>query len=86
MAVALKLYRTGKKNSPSYRVVAVNKRYKSNGKYIEEIGFYDPKTNPATLQIDKDRFEYWVNVGAEISEGLTKLLKKKKTAEIIKKD
>jgi small subunit ribosomal protein S16 len=78
MAVALKLYRQGKKGYPSYRIVAVNKHYKSNGKYIEEVGFYDPLTKPATLNIKKERFEYWKGVGAQISLGLAKLLKNKK--------
>lgn len=78
MAVALKLYRQGKKGSPSYRIVAVNKHYKADGKYIEEVGFYNPITNPVTLIIKKDRFEYWIKVGAQVSEGLRKLLKNRK--------
>jgi small subunit ribosomal protein S16 len=78
MAVALKLYRMGKKGQPSYRIVAVNKRHKANGKYIEEIGFYNPMTEPATLNLKKDRLEYWQKVGAQISEGLRKLLKHNK--------
>lgn len=82
MAVALKLYRQGKKGSPSYRIVAVNKHYKADGKYIEEVGFYDPITNPITLTFKKDRFDYWVKVGAQISEGLRKLLKHNKLAKL----
>ena len=75
MAVALKLYRQGKKGNPSYRIVAVNKHYKADGKYIEEVGFYDPIANPVVLNIKKDRFDYWMKVGAQVSEGLQKLLK-----------
>ncbi len=75
MAVALKLYRQGKKGSPSYRIVAVNKHYKADGKYIEEVGFYDPIANPVVLTFKKDRFDYWMKVGAQVSEGLRKLLK-----------
>ncbi len=75
MAVSLKLYRQGKKGSPSYRIVAVDKHYKADGKYIEEVGFYDPIANPVVLNIKKDRFDYWMKVGAQISEGLRKLLK-----------
>jgi small subunit ribosomal protein S16 len=78
MAVALKLYRLGKKGTPSYRIVAVNKHYKADGKYIEEVGFYDPMTTPATFTVKKDRFDYWMGVGAQVSEGLQKLLKSKK--------
>jgi len=78
MAVALKLYRQGKKGSPSYRIVAVNKHYKADGKYIEEVGFYDPMTTPATFTVKKERFDYWMGVGAQVSEGLQKLLKNKR--------
>lgn len=78
MAVALKLYRQGKKGSPSYRIVAVDKHYKADGKYIEEVGFYDPIANPVVLNIKKDRFDYWKKVGAQVSEGLRKLLKNNK--------
>ena len=78
MAVALKLYRQGKKGSPSYRVVAVNKHYKANGKYIEEVGFYDPMANPVVFNLKKERFDYWMKVGAQVSEGLQKLLKGRK--------
>ncbi|MDO8741742.1 MAG: 30S ribosomal protein S16 [Candidatus Roizmanbacteria bacterium] len=78
MAVALKLYRQGKKGSPSYRIVAVNKHYKADGKYIEEVGFYDPIAKPVVLNIKKERFDYWIKVGAQVSEGLRKLLKNRK--------
>ena len=78
MAVALKLYRQGKKGSPSYRIVAVNKHYKADGKYIEEVGFYDPMTTPTTFTVKKERFYYWMSVGAQVSAGLQKLLKGKK--------
>ena len=78
MAVALKLYRQGKKGSPSYRIVDVNKHYKADGKYIEEVGFYDPMITPVTFTVKKDRFDYWMGVGAQVSAGLQKLLKSKK--------
>jgi small subunit ribosomal protein S16 len=78
MAVALKLYKQGKKGSPSCRIVAVNKHYKADGKYIEEVGFYDPMTNPVIFTIKKERFDYWMKVGAQVSEGLRKLLKNQK--------
>lgn len=81
MAVALKLYRQGKKGSPSYRIVAVDKHYKADGKYIEEVGFYDPIANPVVLNIKKDRFDYWTKVGAQVSEGLRKLLKNRKSVQ-----
>ncbi len=80
MAATLRLYRIGKKGKPAYRIVVVNKRYKSNGSYIEEVGTYDPMVDPAVFKIKKDRYEFWVNRGAIISEGLSKLLKHNKLA------
>lgn len=75
MAATLRLYRMGKKHTPSFRIVAVHKRQKSNGAYIEEVGHYNPLANPHTFELKKDRFDYWVKAGAIISEGLGKLLK-----------
>lgn len=75
MAVTLKLYKLGKKGKPAYRIVAVEKRSKRNGRYIEAIGFYNPLTDPFTLNLDKERFDHWLEKGALISEGLRKLLK-----------
>ncbi len=79
MAVTLRLYRVGKKGHPTYKIVAVNKRYKSNGKYIEAVGTYNPHTDPGELKLVKERVEYWKSKGAIISEGLGKLLKGKKS-------
>lgn len=76
MAVTLRLYRTGKKGHATYKVVAVNRRYKSNGKYIESVGTYDPHEKKGGVKMKKERLDYWVTRGAIISEGLRKLLKK----------
>ncbi|MBI3620198.1 30S ribosomal protein S16 [Candidatus Roizmanbacteria bacterium] len=75
MAVALRLMRTGKKSFPNYRIIAVDKRKKRNGAYLEKIGFYNPLTDPATLDIDKIKLEAWLRKGAVVSDGLAKLLK-----------
>ena len=75
MAVAIKLIRYGKKGQPSYRIVAIDKREKRNGPYIEKIGLYNPITNPPQLTINKERYDYWVMKGAELSEGMIKLKK-----------
>jgi len=76
MAVTLRLLRLGKKKNPVYRVVAVDKRKKRNGSYIEVVGFYNPMVDPHLLQVDKKKFDYWVNKGAVISSGLERLIKK----------
>lgn len=81
MAATIRLYRIGKKHSPFYRVVAVHKRQKADGDYIEEIGTYNPLTKPHQLSLKQDRFDYWVKNGAIISEGIRKLLKSQKTAK-----
>jgi small subunit ribosomal protein S16 len=78
MAVALRLMRFGKKGFPFYRVVALDKRQKRDGAYIEKVGTYDPMANPSKLEIDKERYEYWVKNGAQISDGLKRILKNRK--------
>ncbi|MDA1317117.1 MAG: 30S ribosomal protein S16 [bacterium] len=79
MAVALRLMRFGKKKFPFYRIVALDKRKKRDGSYIEKVGQYDPMIKENTIKINKTRFDYWQSQGAQISEGLTRLLKNKKS-------
>ena len=64
MAVAIKLIRIGKKGYPSYRIVAIDKREKRNGPYLEKIGFYNPVASPPVLTINKQKFDYWLSKGA----------------------
>ena len=78
MAVAIRLMRFGKKGRPVYRVIAVDKRKKRDGKYIEALGFYDPLQEPAVLDLNEERFAYWNGQGAQLSEGLARLLKNRK--------
>jgi len=85
MAVALRLMRLGKKKFPFYRIVALDKRQKRNGSYLEKIGQYDPMKEKNTIEIDKTRFEYWKSKGAQISEGLTRLLKNSQNIVYTKK-
>lgn len=80
MAVTLRLYKLGKKGYPTYKIVAVNRRYKADGKYIESIGTYDPHSEPSDFKIDEARLKYWTTTGAIISDGLSKLLKNRKKA------
>ena len=78
MATAIRLSRFGRRSKPFYRIVVVDKRKKQRGKYIENIGFYDPLANPFRLKLKKDRFDYWQKQGAIISDGLQKLLRAKR--------
>lgn len=77
MAITLRLYRLGKRNTPIYRIVAIDKRKKRNGTYNEIVGFYSPAANPPELKIDQKKLSAWKDKGATISEGLAKLLKQK---------
>ncbi len=74
--VRLRLRRMGANDQPFYRIVAVDARAKRDGKYIESIGWYDPKPNPFKIQVDKDRALYWLGVGAQPSDTVRSLLRK----------
>lgn len=74
--VKLRLRRMGTIDKPFYRIVAVDSRKKRDGKYLENIGYYDPKTTPLTLKVDLDRALYWLGVGAQPSETVRSLLRK----------
>lgn len=74
MAVKIRLKRFGKKKAPFYRVVVVDGRTKRDGRAIEEIGKYHPLSEPSLIEIDSDRAQYWLSVGAQPSEQVQKLL------------
>ncbi|HOJ92114.1 MAG TPA: 30S ribosomal protein S16 [Dictyoglomaceae bacterium] len=74
--VRLRLTRIGAKNKPAYRIVAIDSRQPRDGKHIEILGFYDPKTDPATVQLKEDRILYWLSKGAQPSDTVLRLLKK----------
>ncbi len=65
----------GKKKQPSYRVVVADSRAPRDGRFIEIIGFYDPRTEPPTVQIKEDRALYWLSQGAQLSDAVARLLK-----------
>lgn len=73
--VKIRLTRVGAKNNPAYRIVAIDSRRPREGKHLEILGFYDPKTEPATIQIKEDRIKYWLSVGAQPSDTVKKILK-----------
>lgn len=74
MAVKLRLRRMGKKKQPIYKVVAADSRSPRDGKFIEAIGLYNPKTDPATVNINEERAMYWLNVGAQPTDTVKNLL------------
>ena len=67
--------RIGAKKKPFYRIVVKEKRSKRNGKYLENVGTYNPMTNPATVDLKHDRIQYWISVGAQPTETVHSLIK-----------
>ncbi|MBQ4297088.1 MAG: 30S ribosomal protein S16 [Clostridia bacterium] len=76
MAVKIRLTRIGKKKEPSYRVVVADARMPRDGRFVEEIGFYNPLTDPATVKIDAEKAKQWIKNGAQPTETVRALLKK----------
>lgn len=79
--VKIRLRRMGAKKAPFYRVVVADSRCPRDGRFIEEIGYYNPMTNPAEIKIDAEKAEKWLKDGAQPTETVKVLLKK---SEIIK--
>jgi small subunit ribosomal protein S16 len=75
LAVRIRLTRVGATKRPSYRVVAIDSRRPRDGRSLEILGFYDPLTEPATVQIDADRLNAWISKGALPSETVGKLMR-----------
>ncbi len=75
MAVKIRLKRMGKIREAIYRVVVVDSRKKRDGRVIEEIGFYNPNTEPSTIDINSERARYWISVGAQPTEPVLAQLK-----------
>lgn len=75
MAVKIRLKRFGKKRAPYYRVVVMDSRTKRDGRAIEEIGKYHPTEEPSVIEINSDRAQYWLSVGAQPTDQVAALLK-----------
>ncbi len=73
--LAISLMRMGAKKKPFYRIVVKEKRSKRDGKYLENVGTYNPMTNPAEVDLKHDRVEYWISVGAQPTETVVSLIK-----------
>jgi small subunit ribosomal protein S16 len=74
MATKIRLTRLGKKKQPTYRVVVMDSRKPRDGKYIEQLGIYDPRQDPSLISIDNDRALHWLRTGAQPTERVQKLL------------
>ena len=76
MSVKIRLKRIGAKKAPFYRVVVADSRYPRDGRFIEEIGYYNPLTNPVDIKIDSEKAQKWIKNGAQPTETVKSLLKK----------
>lgn len=75
MAVKIRLRRMGAKKAPFYRVVVADSRYPRDGRFIEEIGYYDPTKEPSVIKIDAEKAKKWIANGAQPTDTVKKLLK-----------
>ena len=76
MAVKIRLRRMGAKKAPFYRVIVADSRSPRDGRFIEEIGYYNPLTEPAEVKIDADKAKQWISNGAQPTETVKSLFKK----------
>jgi small subunit ribosomal protein S16 len=77
----IRLARVGARKQPHYRIVVIEKDRARNGRSVEVVGTYNPRTEPATVELKRDRIDYWTGKGAQLSEIVAKLLTKHKAAE-----
>lgn len=76
MAVKIRLRRMGAKRDPFYRIVVADSRFPRDGRFIEEIGYYDPMANPAELKLDNEKAAQWLKNGAQPTDTVKALFKK----------
>ena len=70
----IRLARTGARKQPHYRVVVIEKERARNGRSVEVVGTYNPRTNPASVELKRDRVEYWISKGAKMSDRVSKIM------------
>ena len=72
----IRLSRTGARKQPQYRVVVIEKERARNGRPVEVVGTYNPRTNPASIELKRERIDYWVSKGAKLSDRVNKIVSK----------
>lgn len=75
MAVKIRLKRIGAKKAPFYRIVVADSRYPRDGRFIEEIGYYDPTKDPSVINVDDEKAKKWISSGAQPTDTVRKILK-----------
>lgn len=76
MAVKIRLRRMGAKKNPFYRIVVADSRFPRDGRFIEEIGYYNPLTDPSEVKVDADKVKSWISNGAQPTDTVKALFKK----------
>ena len=76
MAVRIRLQRFGSKKRPYYRIVSTDSRNKRDGRFLEQVGTYDPMQSPHKITFKQERYDYWVSVGAQPSDTVNSLYKR----------
>ena len=76
MAVKIRLRRMGAKKAPFYRIVVADSRYPRDGRFIDEVGYYNPLTDPVDLKVDTEKVQKWISNGAQPTDTVKSLLKK----------
>jgi len=72
----IRLARMGARKQPQYRVIVIEKERARNGRALEVVGTYNPRTNPASVELKRERIDYWVSKGAQMSDRLSKIVSK----------
>jgi small subunit ribosomal protein S16 len=72
----IRLSRTGARKQPQYRVVVIEKERARNGRPVEVVGTYNPRTNPASIELKRERIDYWISKGAKMSDRVGKIVSK----------
>ena len=75
MAVKIRLRRMGAKKAPFYRIVVADSRYPRDGRFIEEVGYYDPTKEPSVIKVDEEKAKKWISNGAQPTDTVKSLLK-----------
>lgn len=76
MAVKIRLRRMGAKKAPFYRIVVADSRYPRDGRFIEEVGYYDPMKDPSVIKVDTEKVNQWIKNGAQPTDTVKSLLKR----------
>jgi len=80
--VTIRMRRHGAKKSPFYRIVVIDSHSASDGRALEVVGHYDPKTQPETLRVERERIQYWLERGAQLSDTVRSLLGRQSVADL----